>query len=146
MVIDGQTVITGSFNFTKAAEEGNAENLLVIRSPDLAAKYTANWKAHADHSDPYAGRREGYSRDAPRRPTPASPTNPVTGGYVASKNSKVFHRAGCKSAAKISEKNLVHYNTRDEAIAARKKPCHECKSIGKQAMATLLDSERLDVL
>jgi phosphatidylserine/phosphatidylglycerophosphate/cardiolipin synthase-like enzyme len=31
MIIDRQTVITGSFNFTKAAEEKNAENLLVIR-------------------------------------------------------------------------------------------------------------------
>ena len=36
MVIDGQTVITGSFNFTKAAEENNAENLLVIRDKALA--------------------------------------------------------------------------------------------------------------
>lgn len=27
-----QTVITGSFNFTKAAEEKNAENLLIMRS------------------------------------------------------------------------------------------------------------------
>jgi phosphatidylserine/phosphatidylglycerophosphate/cardiolipin synthase-like enzyme len=36
MVIDGEVVITGSFNFTKAAEESNAENLLVIRSPELA--------------------------------------------------------------------------------------------------------------
>jgi len=27
MVIDGDTVITGSFNFTKAAEERNAETL-----------------------------------------------------------------------------------------------------------------------
>src|ERR1039458_7346670 len=31
MVIDGLTVITGSFNFTKAAEANNAENLLVIQ-------------------------------------------------------------------------------------------------------------------
>jgi phosphatidylserine/phosphatidylglycerophosphate/cardiolipin synthase-like enzyme len=29
MIIDGQTVLTGSFNFTSAAEEHNAENLLV---------------------------------------------------------------------------------------------------------------------
>jgi len=28
MVIDGETVVTGSCSFTKAAEEGNAENLL----------------------------------------------------------------------------------------------------------------------
>ena len=39
MVIDGQTVLTGSFNFTKAAEESNAENLLVIHEAALAAKY-----------------------------------------------------------------------------------------------------------
>jgi phosphatidylserine/phosphatidylglycerophosphate/cardiolipin synthase-like enzyme len=32
MIIDRETVITGSFNFTKAAEEKNAENLLIIRS------------------------------------------------------------------------------------------------------------------
>ena len=55
----------------------------------------------------------------------ASPVRPR--GYVASKRSQVFHRADCKSAAKISEKNLVRYNTRDEAIQAGKKPCVECR-------------------
>ena len=30
MVLDGATVITGSFNFTKQAETSNAENLVVI--------------------------------------------------------------------------------------------------------------------
>ena len=53
MVIDGETVITGSFNFTKAAEESNAENLLVIRDATLAKKYADNWQAHARHSEPY---------------------------------------------------------------------------------------------
>jgi phosphatidylserine/phosphatidylglycerophosphate/cardiolipin synthase-like enzyme len=38
IVIDGETVLTGSFNFTKAAQEKNAENLLIIRDPALAAK------------------------------------------------------------------------------------------------------------
>jgi phosphatidylserine/phosphatidylglycerophosphate/cardiolipin synthase-like enzyme len=56
MVIDGTTVLTGSFNFTKAAEEHNAENLLVIQDPTLAEKYAANWKVHADHSEAYAGK------------------------------------------------------------------------------------------
>jgi len=53
MIIDAQTVLTGSFNFTKAAEENNAENLLVINDPDLAAKYIANWREHEKHSEPY---------------------------------------------------------------------------------------------
>lgn len=56
MIIDSQTVLTGSFNFTKAAESNNAENLLVIQDADLAAKYLANWKDHAAHSETYQGR------------------------------------------------------------------------------------------
>jgi len=57
MSIDGQTVITGSFNFTKSAEEGNAENLLVINNaPQLATRYTANWKEYLGHSEPYQAR------------------------------------------------------------------------------------------
>ena len=43
MVIDSQLVVTGSFNFTKAAQERNAENLLIVDSPALAKLYTQNW-------------------------------------------------------------------------------------------------------
>jgi phosphatidylserine/phosphatidylglycerophosphate/cardiolipin synthase-like enzyme len=58
MIIDNEVVITGSFNFTKAAEEKNAENLLVIRSKELAAQYARNWHGHEDHSELY-GRHHG---------------------------------------------------------------------------------------
>ena len=53
MVIDGQTILSGSFNFTEAAEDRNAENLLVIRDAALAAQYAKNWQAHRAHSKPY---------------------------------------------------------------------------------------------
>ena len=56
MIIDGAVVVTGSFNFTKAAETSNAENLLVIQDPGLAERYLANWREHQGHSEPYAGR------------------------------------------------------------------------------------------
>jgi phosphatidylserine/phosphatidylglycerophosphate/cardiolipin synthase-like enzyme len=57
MILDEATVITGSFNFTKAAEERNAENLVIIHeSPALAAKYLTNWKAHLAHSGQFARR------------------------------------------------------------------------------------------
>jgi phosphatidylserine/phosphatidylglycerophosphate/cardiolipin synthase-like enzyme len=58
MVIDGETVITGSFNFTKAAEEKNTENLLVIRDNKLAERYIKNWQEHAGHSEVYVGREK----------------------------------------------------------------------------------------
>jgi phosphatidylserine/phosphatidylglycerophosphate/cardiolipin synthase-like enzyme len=51
MVLDGETVITGSFNFTKAAQERNAENLLVIRDKHLAAMYASSWQEHELHSE-----------------------------------------------------------------------------------------------
>jgi phosphatidylserine/phosphatidylglycerophosphate/cardiolipin synthase-like enzyme len=50
IIVDRSVVITGSFNFTKAAEEKNAENLLIIRSKELARPYLDNWQRHRDHS------------------------------------------------------------------------------------------------
>jgi phosphatidylserine/phosphatidylglycerophosphate/cardiolipin synthase-like enzyme len=69
MVIDDAVVITGSFNFTMAAEKSNAENLLVIRSPELAATYTANWQNHLAHSREYTGEKHAaeHSTSSHRR-------------------------------------------------------------------------------
>jgi phosphatidylserine/phosphatidylglycerophosphate/cardiolipin synthase-like enzyme len=38
VLIDGQTVITGSFDFTQQAEEENAENLVVLKGQPAVAK------------------------------------------------------------------------------------------------------------
>jgi phosphatidylserine/phosphatidylglycerophosphate/cardiolipin synthase-like enzyme len=54
MLIDEATVITGSFNWSAAAEDRNAENLLVLRSRAMAAAYAADWRRHAEHSPRYA--------------------------------------------------------------------------------------------
>jgi phosphatidylserine/phosphatidylglycerophosphate/cardiolipin synthase-like enzyme len=53
MIIDREIVITGSFNFTKAAEGNNAENLIIIRSKELVVIYLKNWQKHKDHSQGY---------------------------------------------------------------------------------------------
>jgi phosphatidylserine/phosphatidylglycerophosphate/cardiolipin synthase-like enzyme len=42
-IIDGQTVIFGSFNFSQNAETANDENLLIIDDPALAAQFTAEF-------------------------------------------------------------------------------------------------------
>jgi phosphatidylserine/phosphatidylglycerophosphate/cardiolipin synthase-like enzyme len=57
MVIDNGTadaaVITGSFNFTHAAQHRNAENLLILRGhSNLAESYAANWRRHKIHALP----------------------------------------------------------------------------------------------
>ena len=40
------TVVTGSFNFTQAAQERNAENLVVIDSREVAGRFLADFERH----------------------------------------------------------------------------------------------------
>lgn len=43
-IFDQETVLTGSFNFTRAAQTKNAENLIVIKGDqNLVRLYTGNW-------------------------------------------------------------------------------------------------------
>jgi phosphatidylserine/phosphatidylglycerophosphate/cardiolipin synthase-like enzyme len=56
MIIDNRVVITGSFNFSMAAETKNAENLLILDDlPDLTRAYRDNFQHHLSHSVPYRG-------------------------------------------------------------------------------------------
>jgi len=41
--IDGQTVETGSFNYTSAAGARNAENVIVLHDPAVAQRYGREW-------------------------------------------------------------------------------------------------------
>jgi len=53
MIIDGKTLVTGSYNFTKQAEDENAENLLIFKGhPELVRAYRQNFLAHKAHSKP----------------------------------------------------------------------------------------------
>jgi len=57
MLIDGRTIVTGSMNFTKAADESNAENLVLIdNKPKLFAAFQRNFDEHLKHARPYEKR------------------------------------------------------------------------------------------
>lgn len=63
MIIDRSVLITGSFNFTKAAEEKNAENLLVIKgNKRLVDAYLENYERHKQHAAGY-NRRQARSTE-----------------------------------------------------------------------------------
>jgi phosphatidylserine/phosphatidylglycerophosphate/cardiolipin synthase-like enzyme len=84
IIIDGYLVLTGSFNFTRAAEEHNAENLLLINDPVLAKQYIANWQVHEQHSEPFeraakpvqrTGRTKGDQGCTPPVRRPSNPNS-----------------------------------------------------------------------
>jgi phosphatidylserine/phosphatidylglycerophosphate/cardiolipin synthase-like enzyme len=52
IIVDGHTVEQGSFNYTRAAEESNAENVLVNwDNPKIAEVHLRAWGRHWDHSE-----------------------------------------------------------------------------------------------
>lgn len=54
IIIDGKTVITGSYNFTRSADTSNAENLLIFTNkPKIAEAYAKNFAHHLSHSEAY---------------------------------------------------------------------------------------------
>jgi phosphatidylserine/phosphatidylglycerophosphate/cardiolipin synthase-like enzyme len=115
ILIDGATVITGSFNFTKSAEERNVENLLIIDGKQrLANAYDAHFEEHLRHAEPY----EGLRRD-----TSAGASAPVVAPAV---------RSGDKSADTV-------YVTR----SGRKYHDGTCRHLSKSKVPmTLADAKR----
>jgi phosphatidylserine/phosphatidylglycerophosphate/cardiolipin synthase-like enzyme len=45
IVMDGRTVATGAFSFKTGSEEKNAEDLLILHSPELAKQYLSEWQS-----------------------------------------------------------------------------------------------------
>lgn len=61
IIIDDKTIIAGSFNFTKAAEEKNSEILLIIKeSPENVLACEKNITKHLEHSIPLAQWKEEH--------------------------------------------------------------------------------------
>jgi phosphatidylserine/phosphatidylglycerophosphate/cardiolipin synthase-like enzyme len=57
LVVDGSNVETGSFNYTAAARDKNAENALLLRNvPGLAAIYDKEWRRLWQEAEPLAPR------------------------------------------------------------------------------------------
>ena len=93
MIIDGDTVLTVSFNFTKTAEQQNAENLMRIRDWALAEKYTANWQKHLQHSEPYGAAQPPPHQTCSGQPRPRSRLQPIETWSVAT-NAVISVNAG----------------------------------------------------
>ncbi len=121
MVIDSATIITGSFNFTKAAEEKNAENLLVIKdAPELVKAYEANIRLHAGHAHP-------YERQAALGSSGAAPVTVSGNGEVhGNKKSKIYHLPDCPGYAGMNPASVVVFANEAAAEQAGYRKAKNC--------------------
>jgi phosphatidylserine/phosphatidylglycerophosphate/cardiolipin synthase-like enzyme len=119
MIIDRQTVITGSFNFTKNAEERNAENLVVIKDPVVAATYVRNWNDHLAHShlvEASKNVRDSHPADAEL----------AKNEIVGNQRSHIFAWPGCGSFDTMAPANRVAFANRQAAETAGFRVAKNC--------------------
>ena len=50
IIVDGETVETGSYNYTISAQRYNAENVLILRNKKLSDQYINNWRQRRKQS------------------------------------------------------------------------------------------------
>jgi phosphatidylserine/phosphatidylglycerophosphate/cardiolipin synthase-like enzyme len=122
MVIDAREVITGSFNFTKAAEEKNAENVVFIDDPATAAEFAQNWKDHAAHS---AAANSVEHRASSARYYAAARSDLVS-GVTGNRKSHIYRWPGCPTTGTIAPQNRVEFPNAQAAQAAGYRPARDC--------------------
>jgi hypothetical protein len=93
----------------------------------LAANPPSKRSSDANLSGVAPAKTDDISEAVEEHLKPAAESKPSEYKYVASKNSKVFHKPDCIWVKRIKPENLVGYSSRDEAINADKRPCRQCK-------------------
>lgn len=83
---------------------------------------TAETKAKATETKTKAAEAKTKATETKVAAKPAA-----SGALVANKDSKTYHRADCKSAAKIKEANRASFASAAEADKAGYKACKVCK-------------------
>jgi len=126
MIIDGNTILTGSFNFTKAAEQQNAENLVTIRDATLAEKYTANWQKHLQDSEPYEGGANAAASSSEKSTAAEERSSIHQGSVRGNRRSHIYQWPGCRGYDMIGEGNRVEFSSAQAAEAAGYRPAHNC--------------------
>ncbi len=122
MIVDGTTVVTGSFNYTSSAEHRNAENLLVIHDPPIAAEYTQNWNVRAARSRPL---NASASLGSTPQQTSATATT-LQGAVRGNRRSMIYQWPGCPYYNAISEANRVEFSSVQAAEAAGYRSAKNC--------------------
>jgi phosphatidylserine/phosphatidylglycerophosphate/cardiolipin synthase-like enzyme len=112
MIIDGNTVITGSFNYTYRAEHNNVENLVVIHDPKLAAQYARHWRSRAALAT---------------EPSGAAGKASWNGAVVGNRRTRIYQWPGCPYYGRVSIRDRAEFPTAQAAAEAGYRPARNCR-------------------
>jgi phosphatidylserine/phosphatidylglycerophosphate/cardiolipin synthase-like enzyme len=120
LIVDDETVVTGSFNYTWSAENRNAENLIVIHDSAIAAEYAQNWSARAARSRLLA------ARPASATPLVKNESDLSAGPVRANSKTGIYEWPSCPYYDKVSPRNRVEFPNSQAAEAAGYRPARNC--------------------
>jgi len=109
------------------AEENECDSAVTTSAMRQVDAFIADWKranvvkAAADRGEPKSDVTGPVTQEQGEQSG-----QQVEYEYVASKNSKVFHKKDCGAAARISSENLIGFSSRGEAIQSGRRPCKIC--------------------
>jgi micrococcal nuclease len=96
-----------------------------------AERYARNHKLHiwgdTDLAQKYLRLKSKWGQYRSKTSSPTRIVQTKEWSYVASRKSKVFHRADAKCVKTISPHNLIGFKSREEAIASGWRPCNACR-------------------
>lgn len=75
---------------------------------------------------PIPGQAQTKKDKTKKTKTPTKSENTQQQGYIASKSSKIFHRATCSSAKRITQQNRIEFQTTQKAQQTGRRPCKRC--------------------
>lgn len=127
MIIDGEAVVTGSFNYTYSAEHRNVENLLVIHDPALAAQYTQHWRSRASASRPLRAGASGAGGQSFAALNGTTPPTAPSGPIIGNRHSRIYEWPGCPGYSKISASNRVPFLDAQAAEQAGYRAARNCR-------------------
>jgi phosphatidylserine/phosphatidylglycerophosphate/cardiolipin synthase-like enzyme len=127
MTIDGEVVVTGSFNYTYSAEHRNVENLLVIRDPALAAQYVQHWHSRASGSRPLRVSAGGAGDESSPAMDSAAPPPTPNGPIIGNRRSRIYQWPGCPFYDKVSAANRVEFVNAQAAEQAGYRAARNCR-------------------
>ncbi|MBN9683222.1 MULTISPECIES: ComEC/Rec2 family competence protein [unclassified Corallococcus] len=79
-----------------------------------------------DVDDLPVARKGTRMEEAPPKAVRSSSSASMTGGYMASKHKRIFHKSTCRSVRLIKDANLLTWSTRDAALKSGREPAGDC--------------------
>jgi len=128
-VVDGQIVMTGSHNWTEAANRGNDETVLIVYSPTVAAHYQQEFERL--YTDAIVGLPSAIRKKAGKHAI-ACPTTPIP---QASQTSRPSRAAVNGRSPQLT--NLVNLNT------ATQKELEALPGVGKKLAQRIISARQI---